>query len=80
MLGVPKNTNGSSWGEDPPASRGQDDWQLLSDLAVRNLALLGQDRGPQLPFVIQAWVGPKILVQVSCTRDANGGALGPGRP
>ena len=29
------------------------DRKVLSDLAVRNLALLGQDGGPELPFVIR---------------------------
>lgn len=37
-------------GRDPPPSRAQDDWQQLSDLAVRNLVLLGLDRGPQRTF------------------------------
>jgi hypothetical protein len=37
----------------------------LIDLAVRNLALFGQDRGPKRTFVIQAWRGPKLQGQVS---------------
>ena len=40
----------SELGRDPPPSRAQDDWQQLSDLAVRDLVLRGPDRGPLRSF------------------------------
>lgn len=45
-VGASDHDRNEAKSEDPPCSLGQDDRQLLADLAVRNVVLLGQDRGP----------------------------------
>ena len=49
-VGASDHDRNEAKSEDPPCSLGQDDRQLLADLVVRNLALLGQDRGPLRTF------------------------------
>jgi hypothetical protein len=52
-------------GEVLPDPQGISDRQLTSDPAIRNNAGSAWSWGPKPPFVVKAWVGTKILQQLT---------------